>query len=274
MKIHAIRTGTVEVKSRQPEGQGHGLRRRINTLIDGEWAPPLPIWAFAIEHPEGVIVVDTGETSRASDPGYYPSWHPYFRFGVRSQVRPEEEIGPQLAALGIEPRDVRTVVMTHLHTDHAGGLHHFRASEILVSRAETRIASGLAGRLNGYLNNHFPTWFDPRVVDLPPDPFGPFPQSLPLTGAGDVVLVPVPGHTPGQIGVVIQDEDHRVLLAGDTSYSQDLMLRGVVDGVSPDERLARTTLDRVQRFVAEAPTVYLVAHDPQTAARLAARSKA
>lgn len=271
MKIHAIQTGTVAVKSRQPEGAGHGLRRRINTLIDREWTQPLPIWAFAIEHPEGVIVVDTGETSRTSDPGYFPGWHPYFRYGLRPHVTPDQEIGPQLAGLGIHPSDVRTVVMTHLHTDHAGGLHHFPRSEILVSRAEARIASGLAGRLNGYLNNHFPTWFEPKLVDLPPDRLGPFPQSLSLTTAGDLFLVPLAGHTPGQIGVVVQDGDHRVLLAGDASYSQELMLRGAVDGVSPDERLARTTLKRVQGFLAEAPTVYLVAHDPQTDQRLAAR---
>jgi N-acyl homoserine lactone hydrolase len=78
MKIHAIQTGTVAVKSRQVNGVGHGLRRRLGTLTDHEWSEPLPIYAFAIEHPEGVIVVDTGETARTSETGYIPRWHPYF----------------------------------------------------------------------------------------------------------------------------------------------------------------------------------------------------
>jgi glyoxylase-like metal-dependent hydrolase (beta-lactamase superfamily II) len=73
------------------------------------------------------------------------------------------------------------------------------------------------------------------------------------------------------MGVVVQDRDHRVFLAGDTSYTQDLMLRQVVDGVSPDEELARATLARVNQFVIEEPTVYLVAHDPETGIRLAER---
>ena len=48
----------------------------LNTLLDREWTEPLPIYAFAIEHPEGVIVVDTGETARVAEPGYFPRWQP------------------------------------------------------------------------------------------------------------------------------------------------------------------------------------------------------
>ena len=70
---------------------------------------------------------------------------------MRERVEPEQEIGPQLERLGIRPGDVRWVVMTHLHTDHAGGLHHFPDNEILVSRAELEYASGLRGRLRGYV---------------------------------------------------------------------------------------------------------------------------
>jgi Metallo-beta-lactamase superfamily len=98
-----------------------------DTLLDREWTEPLPIYAFAIEHPEGVIVVDTGETARASQPGYFAGWHPGVR-AFREWVEPEQEIGPQLGRLGIRPSDVRWLVMTHLHTDHAGRLHHFPRS--------------------------------------------------------------------------------------------------------------------------------------------------
>jgi glyoxylase-like metal-dependent hydrolase (beta-lactamase superfamily II) len=271
VKIHAIQTGTVAIKTRQVEGVGHGSRRQLNMFLDREWTEPLPIYAFAIEHPEGVIVVDTGESAGTSDPAYFPSWHPFYRFGLREWVAPEEEIGPQLQELGIRPSDVRSVVLTHLHTDHAGGLHHFPHNEILVSRDDIEIASGRRGRLRGYPNNRWPRWFDPTVIDLRPEPFGPFPESLPLTTAGDVTIVPVHGHTAGQIGVVVDDSDHSVFLAGDASYTQDLMLRGVVDGPSPDDAVAQETHARIREYAAEHPTVYLVAHDPQTGARLAKR---
>jgi glyoxylase-like metal-dependent hydrolase (beta-lactamase superfamily II) len=271
MKIHAIQTGTVAIKPRQVEGVGHGTRRQLNMFLDRDWTEPMPIYAFAIEHPEGVIVVDTGETARVKEPGYLPRWHPFYRFGLREWIAPEQEIGPQLQRLGIEPGDVRRVVMTHLHVDHAGGLHNFPNSEILVSRAELELASGWRGRMRGYLNNHFPAWLDPTVVELPTTAYGPFPRSMRLTEAGDVTIVGLEGHTPGHMGVVVEEDDQVVLLAGDSSYNEELMLRGAVDGISPDEAAARLTHERIRALAAAKPTVYLVAHDPQTGERLAQR---
>jgi len=271
MKIHAIQTGTVAVTQAWREGVGHGSRRLLHTILDREWTEPLPIYAYAIEHPEGVIVVDTGEDARASQRSYFARWHPGVR-AFREWVEPEQEIGPQLERLGIRPGDVRWVVMTHLHTDHAGGLHHFPTNEILVTRTELGFASGLRGRLRGYVaNKHWPAWFNPTVLELVPEPLGPFPQSLRLTEAGDVTLVPIPGHTPGQIGVLVDEGEQTVFLAGDSSYTQELMLRGKVDGVGADEEAERRTHERIRAFAAATPTVYLVAHDPGTETRLAER---
>jgi N-acyl homoserine lactone hydrolase len=271
MNIHAIQTGTVALTTSWREGVGHGRRRLLNTLLDREWTEPLPIYAFVIEHPEGVIVVDTGETARVSEPGYFPRWSPFFRFAVRERVEPEEEIGPQLERLGIRPSDVRWVVMTHLHTDHAGGLHHFPHNEILVSGTELEYAKGLRGRLRGYVNKPWPAWFHPTTIDLPPVAFGPFPRSLALTAAGDVTLVPVPGHSPGQLAVLVDEGDHSAFLAGDSSYTQDAMLRGAVDGVGSDEQAERMTHERIRVYAEVTPTVYLPSHDPDTAVRLAER---
>ncbi len=271
LKIHAVQTGTVAIKSRQVRGEGHGLARQARTLPDRRWTAMLPITVWVIEHPEGLIVVDTGETAQATLPGYFPRWHPYYRLGLRLAVRPEDEIGPQLRARGLSPDAVRWVVLTHLHTDHAGGLAHFPHAEIVVSRAEYDLASGLEGRLRGYLPNRWPAWFAPRLLAFDPIAVEPFTRSHALTQAGDIVLVSTLGHTAGHLSVIVRDGEHTLFLAGDTSYTEQTLLDNAVDGVSPDEDLARTTLRQIRLYARDVPTVYLPSHDPGGMARLAAR---
>jgi glyoxylase-like metal-dependent hydrolase (beta-lactamase superfamily II) len=272
VRIHAIQTGTVAIKQRQVHGVGHGLQRRLNTLLDSHWTEPLPIYVWVIEHPEGVIVVDTGETARAAEPGYFPRWHPYFRFGVREWVRPEDEAGAQLRALGITPTNVRWLVLTHLHTDHAGGLAYFPNVEILLSHTEYQLACGWQGQVRGYLPERWPSWFAPKFVAFTSPAFGPFPASHALTRAADVLLVATPGHTAGHLSVIVLENDHAVMLAGDTSYTQQLMLEDVVDGVAPNDQVDRRTLQRIRTYAQQTPTVYLPTHDPDATRRLAART--
>jgi len=83
-------------------------------------------------------------------PGYFPGWHPYFR-AVRFRIQSEDKIGPQMTKLGMRPADVRQVLLTHLHTDHAGGLAHSEKSRIRVNRPDYEIARGRLGWLQGYL---------------------------------------------------------------------------------------------------------------------------
>jgi N-acyl homoserine lactone hydrolase len=215
-------------------------------------------------------VVDTGQGAHLLETGR--SLHLYVRWEVVFRVEPEPEVGPRLRALGIGPRDVKRVVLTHLHMDHDGGLAHFQNSEILVARGELDTASGWAGRLRGYLPNRWPSWFDPVPLNLAPEPFGPFAASRPLTADGDVVAVATPGHTADHVSVLVQDGGTTVCLAGDTSYNEELALAGKVDGVSPDERISSATLGAIRRFAEERPTVYLPTHDPQSAIRLMRRS--
>lgn len=272
MEIVAIQTGTVAIKEAQRVGAGGSLPRRYAHVLFGRaWTPPLPIFAWVIAHPEGLIVVDTGETARAQTPGYFPRWHPYYALAVREAVRPEDEIGPQLQAHGFAPEDVRWVVLTHLHTDHAGGIAHFPKAEILVSRTEHAGARGVPGQIQGYLPQHWPDWFAPHFPEFALNPVGLFTHSHALTAAGDVRLVPTPGHTAGHLSVVVRRESDTVFLAGDTSYSEAAMQADMVDGIGPDPARIHATLARIRQFAATTPLIYLPSHDPQSAVRLAAR---
>jgi N-acyl homoserine lactone hydrolase len=270
-KIHAIRTGLVKVRQAQRESRSSGLSRVTDMLFDEIWTEWLPIYTWVIEHDEGIIVVDTGETSRVHENGYHPSWHPFYRRASRFSVHPDEEISFQLRNLGINARDVRQVVLTHLHTDHAGGLIHLTGSKIWVAQQEFKRASGLGGKLQGYLPHRWPKSWDPNFIRFDNRPLGPFEQSIALTSSGDVLIVPTPGHTPAHVSVVVCGSPS-YFLAGDTSYSQNLLLAGKVDGVSPSETVSRQTMKNIVTLAMERPLVYLPSHDPESELRLVQQS--
>ena len=266
MRIHAIETGRVRVKASQLVGRGRGLARRLAPLVDDEWSGWLPTYAFAVEHRDGVVLIDTGANAGLKR---LPRWHPYFQLAVKFDIEPEQEAGPQLRALGIAPSDVKLIVLTHLHIDHDGGLAPFPRARVLVSPGERAAAAGLMGRLNGYLPQRWPAHFDPEPLVFADAPYGPFARSRRLTADGALVALPTPGHTPDHVSVALEDGERRIVFVGDAAYSQDNLLAGRVDGVSPKAAVARDTMARLAALAAERPTLLLPAHDPGAADRLA-----
>ena len=63
--------------------------------------------------------------------------------------------------------------------------------------------------------------------------------------------------------------DVSYFLAGDTTYTQQALLAGQVDGVSPSESVSLRTMQTILRLAQERPTVYLPTHDPESGNRLA-----
>ena len=236
MRVRCLTTGAVRAKR-----GARGIRRY---LVD-EWRDEtLPVHAFLVEHPDGLCLFDTGQTAAAARPGYFPWWQPFFRLS-RFELTGEDEVAVQLRRAGIGAGDLRWIVLSHLHTDHVGGLSSLPEGEILVSRVEWERARGLGGRVRGYLPDRWPPGREPTTVDFAGSPpVGPFAGSLDVAGDGRLLLVPAPGHTPGHAALLV---DRRWLLGGDLAHSAAELAR-----VAP----------AVARFCAAAGVGYLAAHDP------------
>ena len=267
MKIHRIKTGLVRIKENQISKTKGLTPQMLKVLFGKKWAEWVPIYAWVIEHPEGTIVVDTGETAKTAEHGYLPKWHPYYALSVQFRVKSEEEIGPQLQKLGINPaKDVKKVILTHMHTDHAGGLGHFPNSEILIEKSEYNTASGITGKLAGYLPHRWPEWLKPNLIALTNEPYFNFNQSLAVTADRKVIIVATPGHSANHISVIAEIDGIHYFLAGDTSYTQENLINLRPDGIGTDESI--NTLKNILSFSKVNPTIYLHSHDPLVPQRM------
>jgi glyoxylase-like metal-dependent hydrolase (beta-lactamase superfamily II) len=275
VKVHAVKTGTIRIRPSHRAGNMNlpVWRRRLAIILDRDWTEPLPIYTYLIEHGEGLFLLDSGECARSAQRGWFPWWNPFFQFSVDIHIEPEDEAGPRLRSMGIDPgKDLKSLVLSHLHHDHADGLSHFQGTDILVSAENYQASRSLKGALLGAVPSQWPGWFAPRRIQLAGPPAGSFDRSYPLTSDGTVFAVPTPGHMPGHISVVARTPELTYFLAGDATYDENLLKQRIADGPSADLHVSLDTLDRIAAFARAEPTVLLPAHDPLAEQRLTERS--
>jgi N-acyl homoserine lactone hydrolase len=116
MKLYVMANGTIPDMPRESM-VNTGAPVKPNDVV------PIPIMSFLVDHPQGLILYDSG----FSQPGRYPRSFP---------IADYEMVLSRLKKIGAYPRDIRYVVCSHLHIDHAGSLEHFTESEIIVSGDE------------------------------------------------------------------------------------------------------------------------------------------
>lgn len=266
LRIHSIQTGFVAVKQAHRQLVGPDETRLLSIVADKQWTGWMPIHTWLIEHPEGIIVVDSGETHKINDPGYVDcdpvtAW--VYSNNLRFAVNTADELPAQLRALNMDPADVRILVQTHLHSDHMGNIGSFPNAEIYVPEAD--YPNGM-----GALRCHYPPSFAPkfaawRNLDLPG-----FQQAHALTGDGNLMIVPTPGHSMGHQSVLLRDVERDYIFAGDTSFDEAQLREAIIGGIVADTGLARSTIAKLQTYLKERATVYLPTHDPDSRTRLKA----
>ncbi len=270
IKVHGIQTGWVSIKTHHYHMRGPAALKDLNILMDTQWTEAKPILSWVIEHPEGLIIIDTGERSGAVDlPTYFTCADAANRFFItrnfRVNVEPESELGPQLVKLGLSPKDVRWCIQTHLHFDHANGFEFFPQTEVLVSRAELE---GHRRRPIGAVACKYPSNFSPIAIDYVPKTYGTFAQHYQLTKASDVILVPTPGHSYGHQSVILNDDQQSIFFAGDVVYDERQLLEDEVSGINVGIALTRQSMTQTRVYLASTPTVFLPSHDPLSLTRL------
>jgi glyoxylase-like metal-dependent hydrolase (beta-lactamase superfamily II) len=190
--------------------------------------------AYAIRHPGGIVLFDTGLGS--GDPDLDARYHPV--------PRPLTDV---LAEAGIALSDVTTVVNCHLHVDHAGQNAGVIGIPILVQPAEWEIA---------HTTDHtILDWIE-----------GPGVRYEHIAGDHDVAsgiqVIATPGHTPGHQSLVVETAQGRTLLVGQAVYS---VSEWTGDPAGREGRSSARDQDAYDRSVATLrsldPVRVLFAHD-------------
>jgi N-acyl homoserine lactone hydrolase len=171
-----------------------------------------PVSSALIRHQQGNVLFDTG---------CHPSVveHGEERWGALMKVmtpimRAEDTLLPGLACIGVNPDDIDVVVNSHFHPDHCGCNQFFRKATIMVHAREIEAASAPGAETAGYLRADWDHGQKTDAVHSERDVFG----------DGRLVLIPLPGHTPGTMGAKVNlDSDGSFLLVSDAvSLRQNL----------------------------------------------------
>ncbi|MGH9055511.1 MAG: N-acyl homoserine lactonase family protein [Acidimicrobiales bacterium] len=220
----------------------------------GELTIPMP--AYLVEHPNGLVLFDTGLVPEASDDpeGVYGGLASFLGLNFA----PEQRVDRQIEALGYKLGDVTHVVASHTHFDHTGGLHLFPDAKMYVGTGDLRYAywpdaAGAAffrtadlDPTRGFRWHHIPEGVDHD-----------------LFGDGSVVILSTPGHTPGELSMVVRLSTRNFVLTGDTVHLREALEREIPMPYDSDTATAIQSIQRLKLIREAADAVVWITHDPE-----------
>jgi glyoxylase-like metal-dependent hydrolase (beta-lactamase superfamily II) len=228
----------------------------------------IPIVAFLVEHPAaGAVLIDTGlHPSCAVDPKQNLG-----RVGTLAfpglTMKPSDAVTEQLRVRGVQPADVKLVVMTHLHIDHASAMSEFPNATFVFSAREWEAATDARNWQHGYRTRQFDHGFDYRTLDFEgaagSDSYATFGRAFDLLGDGSIQPVYTPGHTHGHMSVVLRlAGDREALVAGDAIYTRHALETGHRPFRIEDEHFFGRSLREIQLYAETRPDALVIpGHD-------------
>lgn len=179
-----------------------------------------PISAYLIRGPDGPVLFDTGCHPDAMKPG--GRWSEEFQSQFPWEPGPDGEacqLPNRLEQLGLGPDDIERVVLSHMHSDHAGCVEFFRKSQVIVHRAEFDLAHAYHRRRDAdssYAWKDVAQWLK---LDLNWRFVEEHEKELALTDT-ITLLNWGAGHAAGMLGLdVALDDTGRVILASDAVFT-------------------------------------------------------
>lgn len=264
--VHALHAGSVTVKRSHatcclPEGTPTPLRL-LAIVADRRFADPMPIWSYAIEHPEGLFVIDAGASTTYNDPESWrgaPRRDSMIRSFIKLDVTEGATVPDRLRQIGLAATDATALILTHQHIDHTGTVAEFTGVDVWTTRAEDAAAPRI-GALHW-------RWRDAatrfRYVDEEGSP-GDLGKAVTLTADRTLTAIHTPGHTPGSVSVRLRTDQADLWFSGDTSFTAAGM-----DPASPTAGI-HSDMTQVRALQARLKNsgVILPSHDPDVPERL------
>lgn len=215
----------------------------------------IPCATYIIEHPKGLVVVDTGFDKRVRS-------HPVLELSpIHNQINKPiqgegQAVDEVLASMGIKPSDIKYVVLSHLHSDHADGARQLIGAEhIICSKDE------LDGATKDDLMtkvSFLPQWrkgLPLETFEFENTGIGPVGKSYDLFGDGTVLLVKLPGHTAGMCGVLVRNNGKQLMMAADCGYTRRAYLEGIIPSVVNDVEAFRSSLSYLKELYEQPETI-------------------
>jgi N-acyl homoserine lactone hydrolase len=208
----------------------------------------LSVRSYVVVHPQGVLVWDTGiEDAIAGLPDGKQIIDP-ITFKVPRTMR------SQLAEIGLEPGEADYLGLSHLHVDHVGNIDLFPEATVLLQEAEADAGFGPHAEELTLIPETYAALNRDKIRTVSGD--------CDLFGDGSVVLISLPGHTPGHQGLLVRlPQSGPILLATDITYSARDYADAAVRESNVDLEQSRESIDRAKQIEREQGATVWLHHD-------------